>query len=91
MAGHRIEFSDGSVGYIDYADAEGSAVVNGRVWRWEFSECGGPLFLRSDLEPRKCQCPTVKEVWNAFDNWLRRYEKSRRKNKSRKSKMRKHG
>lgn len=75
MAGHRIDFTDGTVAYVDYADADGRAVVNGRVWRWEFHEYCGPLFLRADGEPRKCQCPTVKAVWVAFDQWLKERER----------------
>jgi hypothetical protein len=78
MAGHRIKFQDGSVAYVDYADAEGVAVVNGRIWRWEFHEYGGPLFLRADGEPRKNQCPTLKAVWEAFDRWHEQYEVNKR-------------
>ena len=81
MAGHRINFADGSVAYVDYADAEGSAVVKGRVWRWQFHEYGGPLFLRADGEPRKNQCPTVKAVWDAFKRWHKRYERAKRAGK----------
>ena len=73
MAGHS-EIINGSRVFIDYADAEGSAVVNGRVWRWEFHEWCGPSFLRKDGEPRKCQCPTVKAVWDAFEKWHRKYQ-----------------
>lgn len=83
MAGHRINFADGSVAYVDYADAEGRAVVNGRVWRWEFNERGGPLFLRADGEPRKNQCPTVEAVWDAFTRWHKRYERAKRANAGR--------
>lgn len=81
MAGHSIQHADGSRTFIDYADAEGRAVVNGRVWRWYFHEWGGPLFLRADGEPRKCQCPTVKAVWDAFTRWHKRYERAKRPNK----------
>ena len=80
MAGHSIQHADGSRTFIDYADGEGSAVVNGRKWRWEFHEWGGPLFLRADGEPRKNQCPTVKAVWDAFTRWHKRYERAKRAN-----------
>jgi len=82
MAGHSIQHADGSRTCIDYADAEGSAVVNGRVWRWEFNEWGGPLWLRADGEPRKCQYPTAPAVWDAFTRWHHRYERAKRAQKA---------
>lgn len=78
MAGERIQMPDGTFCFIDYADGEGQAVVNGRVWRWEFHEYCGPTFLRADGEPRKCQCPTVEAVWRAFEKWHRAYEKAKK-------------
>lgn len=83
MAGHSIQNQDGSRTFIDYADGEGSAVVNGRLWKWEFHEYGGPHFLKADGTPRKNQCPTVKAVRDAFDAWLEGYnaEKNTRRNK----------
>ena len=77
MAGHRIDYADGSWAYIDYADAEGSAVVNGKEWRWEYHEYGGPLFLRKDGQPRACQCPTIPAVWDAFTKWQTEYERTK--------------
>jgi hypothetical protein len=77
MAGHRITLADGSAAYIDYADATGSAKVNGRIWRWEYHEFGGPLFLRADGSPRSCQFPRSKAVWKAFEKWSRKYEHSK--------------
>jgi hypothetical protein len=74
MAGHSIITADGRRCFIDYADAEGGAVVNGRVWRWEFHEYLGPTFLKKNGEPRKCQNPQ-KAVWNAFGKWFREYKK----------------
>ena len=77
MAGQKLLIG-GQVCFIDYADAYGEAKVNGTVWRWEFHDYLGPTFLRKDGEPRKCQCPTVKAAWKAFDKWLKRYEKEKR-------------
>jgi hypothetical protein len=73
MAGHSIITADGRLAFIDYADAEGSAVVNGREWKWEFHEHLGPTFLLKNGEPRKCQHPK-KAVWDAFAKWFRKYK-----------------
>jgi len=77
MAGHLSILADGSRIFLDYADASGSAVVNGRTWRWDFHEYCGPLWLRADGSERKCQHPTNPAVWEAFDEWLKRWEASR--------------
>ncbi len=61
---------------LDFADGEGSAIVNGRRWSWEFHERGGPLFLRKDGRERKCQNPN-KAVWKAFERWHRKYRKDK--------------
>lgn len=74
MAGHSFTTPDGCVVFIDYADAFGSAVVNGREWRWEFHRYLGPLWLKKDGEPRACQCPTIPAVWDAFSEWHKRLE-----------------
>lgn len=73
MAG-LIATIGGSKVCVDFADAEGSAVVNGRLWKWEFCQWGGPLFLRKDGRARKHQNPS-KVVWMAFDRWLKAYRK----------------
>jgi len=74
MAGHSFKTAEGGVCYIDYPDAFGEAVVNGRVWRWDFHRYLGPCFLRKDGEPRKCQCPTNPAVWTAFGKWVDQFE-----------------
>jgi hypothetical protein len=79
MAGHSISHQDGSRTFIDYHDASGFCVVNGRFWRWYFHEFGGPTFLRADGQPRKNQFPTSKAVWEGFEKWHKRYERSKRK------------
>ena len=90
MAGHSFTLGDGSKVFIDYADAFGSAIVNGREWRWEFHRFLGPLFLRKDGEPRACQCPTIPGVWDAFAAWLKRFERAekRRDERTRKTPLR---
>ena len=85
MAGHCAIINGHKV-FIDYPDAEGSAIVNGRVWRWEFHDYLGPTFLKKNGDPRECQCPIVKAVWDAFDKWLKRYD---RKKKMARSKLKK--
>jgi hypothetical protein len=77
MAGRSIQHADGSRTFVDYADGEGSAIVNGRKWRWEFHEYCGPMFVRADGYPRKNQCPTVKAVWDAFTRWHKQYERAK--------------
>lgn len=76
MAGERIVIN-GTVCFIDYADGEGRATIDGKVWRWEFHEFCGPLWLRQDGEPRKNQCPTNKKVWSAFEAWHVKWLKSK--------------
>lgn len=67
--------------FIDYEDGEGSAVVNGREWRWTFHDYLGPTFLKKDGEMRQCQCPTNKKVWAAFYVWLLEYYKEKKDEK----------
>lgn len=66
---------NGSPCFIDYQDREGSAIVDGREWRWSFHNYLGPSFLKKDGELRKCQYPTNKKVWAAFEEWLNEYRK----------------
>lgn len=72
MAGQQI----GS-GFIDYHDGEGSAVVNGRTYRWDHHEYCGPLFLRKDGEPLKRQPREHHPVWPHFNRWLKKYKAAR--------------
>ena len=52
-------------------DAEGSAVVNGRTYRWDFHRYMGPTFLRKDGQVLKNQPGEHHPVWPAFDAWLK--------------------
>ena len=63
---------------IDYHDGEGSAVVNGRKYRWEFHEYCGPCFLRKDGEPLARQPGEHHPVWPEFSKWLKIYQKKRK-------------
>ncbi len=76
MAGHSV-IINGVRLFVDYPDAYGEAVVNGRTWRWSFHHYCGPLWLRKDGEPLKCQCPTSKAVWTAFQRWHKLYQRNR--------------
>lgn len=73
MAGSSFIDSNGNPVHMDFSDAYGEATINGTVWRWEYHRYLGPGFLRKDGELRKCQCPTVKAVWDAFYAWLENY------------------
>ena len=62
---------------VSFSDAcEQEINVNGRTWRFDFDERLGPLWLRKDGEPRKCQCPTSKAVWGAFETWLKKWKRT---------------
>jgi hypothetical protein len=79
MAGQTIQLESGWV-HLSYADGFGSVEINGRKWCWSFHEYGGPLWLRADgTTERKCQTPTSKAVWAAFEEWHRRYVAARKK------------
>lgn len=67
---------DGSVtGLIHGPDACDQQIrVNGRIWRFDHDRWGGPLWLRKDGQPRKCQYPN-KEVWKVWEKWHRKWEK----------------
>jgi hypothetical protein len=54
---------------VTVADAYGEAIVNGRMWRWEFSKRTGPLFLRADGEPRVRWPGEKHPVWAAVEKW----------------------
>ena len=76
MAGHR-EIINGNVCFLDYADGEGEAAVDGRIWRWDFHEWVGPTFLRTDGNPRANQNPS-KKVWAAFTRWHKKYKRAKK-------------
>ena len=59
-----------------------SVVVNGKKWRFDFHEYCGPMWLRKNGEPRKCQNPN-NAVWDAFQKWFdkSKYAKRMRRNR----------
>lgn len=56
-----------------FVEATGSAVVNGKEWRWEFHKFCGPTFLCKNGEPLKNQPGEKHPVWEAFNDWLEAY------------------
>lgn len=65
------------VGLVHGADAFNQEItVSGNAWRFDFDDWCGPLWLKKDGRPRKCQYPTNKAVWDAFDEWYRHYKES---------------
>lgn len=67
---------------IDYHDGEGSAMVNGKLWRWEFHHYCGPIFLKKNGEPRRYIPNENHPVWDYFDKWLKEYLSKRKLAKS---------
>ena len=63
------KFGNAIISEPDYVNQ--SIEVEGRTWWFDFDKRLGPLWLRKDGEARKCQCPTNKKVWDAFEEWLR--------------------
>jgi hypothetical protein len=53
-----------------FVEKKGSAIVNGRNYRWEFHRWLGPTFLRADGRPLKHQPGERHPVWEAFQKWF---------------------
>lgn len=54
-----------------FHDASGSAIVAGRVVRWDFSVMFGPLFVSASGVPLKNQPSVTSREWAAFEAWLK--------------------
>lgn len=65
-----IEFGNAIVCYNNAYEID----VDGKIWGFEFHRYCGPLWLRKDGHDRKCQCPTLKRVWEEFQKWLDKSE-----------------
>lgn len=65
-----------------FVDAEGSAIVRGKEWRWEFHEYLGPTFLRKNGDPLTRQPSGRHPVWDAFAKWLKEYDAAKKEKKS---------
>lgn len=48
--------------------------VRGRVWRFDYDEQFGPLWLRKDGAERACQNPG-KAVWAEWEKWHRKWRR----------------
>jgi hypothetical protein len=55
---------------VTVSDGEGSAVVQGRTWRWDFHEYLGPTFVDKHGNMLKRQPGENHPVWDAFATWL---------------------
>lgn len=53
-------------------------IVNGKVWRFDYCGYSGPLWVKKNGEPRKCQTPVNKAVWEEFDKWLKSHVDAKR-------------
>ena len=62
-----------------FVDAEGEAVVNGKLWKWEFHHYLGPTFLNVRTGAPKKYPPENHPVWKAFEMWLKGYEAAQKK------------
>lgn len=52
-----------------FCEAEGTAKVGGRIWRWEFHHFLGPTFV--DKNGNSVRLPAENSpVWEAFNAWL---------------------
>lgn len=60
-----------SVIFMDFPDAFGQGRHKGRVYRWEFHNYLGPLFLRKDGEPMVRQPGQRSGAWVPFNRWLK--------------------
>jgi hypothetical protein len=54
-------------------EAEGSCVIGGKTWRWDYHEYMGPCFLKANGDPLKNQPGEKHPVWDRFDEWVRKY------------------
>lgn len=68
------------VGLVHGPDAyDQSITVNGRIWRFDFDEMFGPLWLKADgTTPRKNQCPSA-AVWSVWEEWQKRWNEEKTK------------
>jgi hypothetical protein len=67
------------VGLVHGPDACDQRIrVNGKEWRFDFDEYGGPLWLRKDGQPRECQNPN-KAVWRRWEGWHKRWRAEKAK------------
>lgn len=68
-----IRFLGGVLSVPDVVCAE--ICVLGRWWAFDYDRQFGPLWLKRNGEPRKCQNPS-RAVWSEFERWRAIYEAS---------------
>ncbi len=57
--------------FIDGPDDSGEATIKGVLYKWDFHEYCGPLFLDGEGEPLKKQPGPRHAVWKYFNDWLK--------------------
>lgn len=82
MAGARLKIGS-SICFIDFADGEGEAVIDGQKYRWDFAEYTGPGFFKiidckyadgEHYEHEEYFIPDEESpLWPIFDKWLSNY------------------
>lgn len=77
MADISFTMPSGTKGIVTISDGEGSAVVNGRTYYWDFHPYLGPTFTKKDGEMLKNQPSEKHPVWVAFAAWHEEYERRR--------------
>ena len=61
--------------FVSLPDAmDQEIVVEGKIWRFDFSEHLGPIWMNKDGTDKKCQCPTNPAVWVEFEKWRKEWE-----------------
>jgi len=70
MSSEYIKQADGSICHLSFPDDYGEAMVNGRMWRWDFHNHLGPTFLKKNHDFRKKQPSEKCPVWREFYKWL---------------------
>jgi hypothetical protein len=62
---------------ISFADTTGSVRVKNRIYRFEFDDYLGPIFLKKNGDPLENQPLENHPVWPGFYKWLKRYEEKK--------------
>lgn len=65
----------GSPCVVTMPDGYGETKINGRVWRWDWTNWGGPIFLNKDGSDKLRQPGPKHPVWKAVERWKKRQSK----------------
>jgi hypothetical protein len=71
MKDHWMEVG-GSPCVVSMPDDYGQARVNGQVWRWDWHNYLGPIFLNKDGSDKKRQPGPKHPVWRAVARWQKK-------------------